>query len=193
MQHSPFASSSTTSAERTSCPASVKIIETDASIRCGLKTNTIYELSVGPYRIELQQDHKVLFDWPINYIRRFGYTTQSFSFEVGSKASSGEGLFIFKTKKSRIIYDQILANVDWIKRQKLTTTPEAILTDRQCSSMPEYAQIIKSQRHWFVSIYLLIKSCNSQNCLYNISIEINKQSFRVVKLLSNNFVLSTCV
>lgn len=180
MQHSPPASSSSLlSAERassssssSSCPASVKIIETDVSIRCGLKTDTIYELMIGPYRIELQQDHKVLFDWPFNYIRRFGYTTQSFSFEVGSKASSGEGMFIFKTKRARIIYDQILANVDCIKRQRLTTTttPEAIASDGQgpgsgieskhqlsTASIPhivhnnsEYAQVVKGQRRAIV-------------------------------------------
>lgn len=108
----------------------VQVIETDASIRCGLKPFTIYRLIIGSNQLQLKADHNnkdddrlnVLFEWPYKYVRRYGYTSNSISFEAGSKCQTGEGLFIFRNKKSKILYNQITNNIDRIKRQKKSSS-----------------------------------------------------------------------
>lgn len=96
----------------------VQIIETEASIRCGLKPGTVYELVVELSQIVLQQDNNILFLWPFKHVRRYGYTSNSFSIEAGSKCDTGEGLFIFRGHKSIQMYNQIIANVTKIKQLK---------------------------------------------------------------------------
>lgn len=96
----------------------VQIIETEASIRCGLRPSTFYELVVEMSQIVLQQDNKILFLWPFKHVRRYGYTSNSFSIEAGSKCTTGEGLFIFRSHKSSQLYNQIIYNVNRIKQLK---------------------------------------------------------------------------
>jgi len=97
----------------------VQIIETEASIRCGLTLSTIYELVVELCQIVLQQDHKVIIVWPFKHIRRYGYTNNSFSIEAGSKSVTGEGLFIFRSTQSVRLYNQTIANVTKLKQLKM--------------------------------------------------------------------------
>lgn len=96
----------------------VQIIETDASIRCGLLPSTEYQLSVQLSQVVLQQDNQVLLQWPFRHVRRYGYTTNSFSVEVGSKCDTGEGLFIFRSRRSIQLYHQVIENVAKIKQLK---------------------------------------------------------------------------
>lgn len=114
----------------------VQIIETDASIGCGLRANILYELAVELSQIVLRQDNQVLFVWPLKHVRRYGYTSNSFSFEAGSKCITGEGLFIFRCNNAIQLYNQAIASVDRIKqlksRQLLQTQPKIIVP----SAMP---------------------------------------------------------
>ncbi|KAF7490561.1 hypothetical protein SSS_10431 [Sarcoptes scabiei] len=114
----------------------VQVIETDASQRCGLRPIQIYRLILEPTNIILVKnknfDHSndvvhrnddckndcIHLEWPYKFIRRYGYTNNSFSFEAGSKCISGEGLFIFRNKRSKILYDQINFNIETIKFQQ---------------------------------------------------------------------------
>lgn len=109
----------------------VQIIETDASIGCGLIPSTLYELAVELSQIVLRQDNKVLFVWPLKHVRRFGYTSNSFSIEAGSKCITGEGLFIFRCNNAILLYNQAIASVDRIKqlksRQLLHSQPKVIV------------------------------------------------------------------
>lgn len=96
----------------------VQVIETDASIRCGLRPLVIYKLLINTNEIQLADEQKsIQFKWPYKHVRRYGYTTNSLSFEAGSKCITGEGLFIFRNKKSKQLYNQITANIDQIKKQ----------------------------------------------------------------------------
>lgn len=99
----------------------VQIIETDASIRAGLKPIMFYRLVIRPNQIELEDNDRSLYNWPFKYIRRYGYTSNSFSLEAGSKCDTGEGLFIFRNRHSKSLYNQIIVNVSKIKKLKFNT------------------------------------------------------------------------
>ena len=148
----------------------VQVIETDASIRCGLKPFTIYRLIIGSNQLQLKADHNnkdddrlnVLFEWPYKYVRRYGYTSNSISFEAGSKCQTGEGLFIFRNKKSKILYNQITNNIDRIKRQKKSSS---MIADDDLIVVVNDDDIILKP----ASIFLFF---------WNNSLEINYKSYR---------------
>ncbi|KAH9398659.1 Insulin receptor binding [Tyrophagus putrescentiae] len=101
----------------------VQIIETEASIGCGLRPSTLYELAVELSQIVLRHDNKLLFVWPLKHVRRYGYTSNSFSIEAGSKCITGEGLFIFRCNEAFQLYNQAIASVARIKQLKNNKQP----------------------------------------------------------------------
>lgn len=78
----------------------VKLIQSDASNRCGL-ISAYYTLLATPGALQLLQsdDQRTLFTWPYRFIRRYGYRSGKFSFEAGRKCESGEGTFHFEGTK----------------------------------------------------------------------------------------------
>ncbi|XP_043497025.1 uncharacterized protein LOC122520813 [Polistes fuscatus] len=82
---------------------SVKVVETDASKRCGLETRT-YTLVVAAVDIKLMDGDIVLFTWPYRYIRRYGYKDGKFTFEAGRKCESGEGSFCLEHGSQQEIF-----------------------------------------------------------------------------------------
>ncbi|XP_076242369.1 docking protein homolog [Calliopsis andreniformis] len=82
---------------------SVKVVETDASKRCGLE-NRNYTLVVAAVDIKLMDGDVVLFTWPYRYIRRYGYKDGKFIFEAGRKCESGEGSFRLEHSSQQEIF-----------------------------------------------------------------------------------------
>nr|XP_034179475.1 docking protein 1-like isoform X1 [Osmia lignaria] len=82
---------------------SVKVVETDASKRCGLETRN-YTLVVAAVDIKLMDGDVVLFTWPYRYIRRYGYKDGKFIFEAGRKCESGEGSFRLEHSSQQEIF-----------------------------------------------------------------------------------------
>ena len=129
-------SSSASSSGEISIYGPVHIIETDASIRTGLNPHDEYRLEVEHSRIILYMSNTILWTWPLKNLRRYGYTSNSFSLEAGSKCSSGAGMFIFKIKNQQSvqIYENVLSNVARIKTQQQRKMLERTL---KCRSVPE--------------------------------------------------------
>ena len=82
---------------------SVKVVETDASKRCGLECRN-YTLVVAAADIKLMDGDTVLFTWPYRYIRRYGYKDGKFIFEAGRKCESGEGSFRLEHSSQQEIF-----------------------------------------------------------------------------------------
>jgi hypothetical protein len=101
----------------------IKLIDTDASIRCGLKSNldSYFTLIVTSVSISLAEDGKVLFTWPFRHIRRYGCTKEGFSLEAGRKCASGDGLFSFITKDGNSIFQAVATHVNSLKASRNLT------------------------------------------------------------------------
>ncbi|XP_029163821.1 docking protein 2 [Nylanderia fulva] len=82
---------------------SVKVVETDASRRCGLEARN-YTLVIATVDMKLMDGDNVLFTWPYRYIRRYGYKDGKFIFEAGRKCESGEGSFRLEHSSQQEIF-----------------------------------------------------------------------------------------
>lgn len=146
--------------EHSAKPASnlhhVQIIETEASIGCGLRPSTLYELTVELSQIVLQQDNTVLVLWPLKYVRRFGYTSNSFSIEAGSKCETGEGLFIFRSPQAIKLYNlanESVAKIKQIKSRQLQRNmpqPSMPSLEQTAVAPAESPKWQGSQPSWFL-------------------------------------------
>lgn len=94
---------------------SVKVVETDASKRCGLETRT-YTLVVAAVDIKLMDGDVVLFTWPYRYIRRYGYRDGKFTFEAGRKCESGEGSFCLEHGSQQEIFRCMYSKMKSMKK-----------------------------------------------------------------------------
>lgn len=45
--------------------------------------------------------------WPLNHLRRYGYDTELFSFEVGRRSATGEGIYAFKCRRAELLFNTI--------------------------------------------------------------------------------------
>jgi len=45
--------------------------------------------------------------WPLNTIRRYGYEDDTFCFEAGQSSPSGEGIYAFKCKYAKRMFDAV--------------------------------------------------------------------------------------
>ncbi|GAB1865233.1 Docking protein 2 [Camponotus japonicus] len=94
---------------------SVKVIETDASKRCGLEVRN-YTLVVAAVDMKLMDGDIVLFTWPYKYIRRYGYRDGKFIFEAGRKCESGEGAFHLEYSSQQEIFRCIYSKMRSMKK-----------------------------------------------------------------------------
>ncbi|XP_011166009.1 docking protein 3 [Solenopsis invicta] len=94
---------------------SVKVVETDASKRCGLESRN-YTLVVAAVDMKLMDGDIVLFTWPYRYIRRYGYRDGKFIFEAGRKCESGEGSFRLEHGSQQEIFRCIYAKMKSMKK-----------------------------------------------------------------------------
>ncbi|XP_011865664.1 PREDICTED: docking protein 3 [Vollenhovia emeryi] len=94
---------------------SVKVVETDASKRCGLETRN-YTLVIAAVDMKLMDGDIVLFTWPYRYIRRYGYRDGKFIFEAGRKCESGEGSFRLEHGSQQEIFRCMYAKMKSMKK-----------------------------------------------------------------------------
>jgi len=96
---------------------SVKLFETDASQRCHLQPKE-YTLMLTAIAIQLRDiiDNKLLFTWPYQYVRRYGYSNGKFTFEAGRKCDSGEGTFHFEYSNEQEIFRCVTNKIKSMKQ-----------------------------------------------------------------------------
>ncbi|XP_058800212.1 uncharacterized protein LOC131669395 [Phymastichus coffea] len=94
----------------------VRIAETEASKKCGLELWKNYTLIVGATEMKLMDNHKMLYTWPYQYIRKYGYRDGKFTFEAGRRCGSGEGAFCLEHKNQLEIYRCFTSNKKKMKQ-----------------------------------------------------------------------------
>lgn len=110
---------------------SVKVVETDASKRCGLETRN-YTLVVAAVDMKLMDGDVLLFTWPYRYIRRYGYRDGKFVFEAGRKCESGEGSFRLEHSSQQEIFRCMYSKMRSMKKLlNEESTPTSECTDAQ--------------------------------------------------------------
>ncbi|XP_066247271.1 docking protein 3 isoform X1 [Euwallacea similis] len=95
----------------------VKLHPSEASQRCNLSSQ-YYILVVTSSALQLldQTDNKLLFTWPFNYIRKYGYKEGNFTFEAGRKCTTGEGVFFLEHPSHNEIYRCLSARMKTMKK-----------------------------------------------------------------------------
>ncbi|XP_050438404.1 docking protein 2 [Adelges cooleyi] len=97
---------------------SVKLVSSDASVRCGLKEQP-YTLVVTPVALQLRESDEndtLLLTWPYRFIRRYGYRAGRFTFEAGRKCASGEGVFHLEHSNQQEIFRCISSKMKSMKK-----------------------------------------------------------------------------
>ncbi|XP_011506457.1 PREDICTED: uncharacterized protein LOC105368952 isoform X2 [Ceratosolen solmsi marchali] len=95
---------------------SVKIAETDASKKCGLELCKNYTLIVGATEMKLMDGSRMMYTWPYQYIRKYGYRDGKFTFEAGRRCGSGEGAFCLEHKNQLEIFRCFVSNKKKMKQ-----------------------------------------------------------------------------
>ncbi|GFT74388.1 docking protein 1 [Nephila pilipes] len=98
---------------------SVKAVAAEAVLRNNLKGD--YKLVITSVNFSITEEcslgriGRVILTWPYRHIRRYGCSTESFSFEAGRKCASGEGLFTFATTDGMKIFQSVDSHVSALK------------------------------------------------------------------------------
>jgi len=50
--------------------------------------------------------------WPLKYLRRYGYETKIFTFEVGHECTTGEGRFAFTCTEATKLFNTVACNIE---------------------------------------------------------------------------------
>lgn len=109
---------------------SVKLVETDASRRCGLEARN-YTLVIATVDMKLMDGDIVRFTWPFRYIRRYGYKDGKFIFEAGRKCESGEGSFRLEHSSQQEIFRCMYLKMRSMKKLLNEENPNIECNDAQ--------------------------------------------------------------
>uniref|UniRef100_A0A0K0DT05 IRS-type PTB domain-containing protein n=1 Tax=Strongyloides stercoralis TaxID=6248 RepID=A0A0K0DT05_STRER len=92
-------------------------------------------LRIGPNEILFIRNKDNIQVWPLNYLRRYGYTCANiFFFECGRRCSSGEGLFTFQSSQSEIIFQLIQQKIQQNYESQRNSRASSIVGNLQKSS-----------------------------------------------------------
>ncbi|XP_017783252.1 PREDICTED: docking protein 2 [Nicrophorus vespilloides] len=111
----------------------VKLYETDASIRCNLlPKNYILMLTATAIQLREVSDDALLFTWPYQFVRRYGYSEGKFTFEAGRKCDSGEGKFLLEHSNEQEIFRYVTMKMKSMKKLlKTDSMPNLDCGDKQ--------------------------------------------------------------
>uniref|UniRef100_A0A0N5BC07 IRS-type PTB domain-containing protein n=1 Tax=Strongyloides papillosus TaxID=174720 RepID=A0A0N5BC07_STREA len=92
-------------------------------------------LRIGPNEILFIRNKDNIQVWPLNYLRRYGYTCANiFFFECGRRCSSGEGLFTFQSPQSEVIFQLIQQRIQQNYESQRNSRASSIVGNLQKSS-----------------------------------------------------------
>lgn len=68
-------------------------------------------LEITEIDIIFHQNGKQETKWPLRCLRRYGYDSELFSFESGRRCPTGEGIYAFKCKKARDLFNLVQTKI----------------------------------------------------------------------------------
>lgn len=104
--------------------------------------------------------------WPLKCLRRYGYDTELFSFEVGRRCATGEGIYAFKCRRAEILFQTLQSYI-----QMSSVGDDTINSLRPDASSP--MSTLSNQQSNNIGSYILPNS-RSSNPLQNND---NRQSY----------------
>lgn len=63
------------------------------------------EITSSELVLRLKDSRAPTIAWPLNSVRKYGYENFLFCFEAGRSSPVGEGIFAFKSKKAKQMFD----------------------------------------------------------------------------------------
>lgn len=111
-------------------------------------------LEITEINIIFHQNGKQQTMWPLRCLRRYGYDSELFSFESGRRCPTGEGIYAFKCKKARDLFNLVQTKIqvytssgdDAQSRDSVTSHPTPAVPRLAVPVEPTYLDPITSNR-----------------------------------------------
>lgn len=111
-------------------------------------------LEITEIDIIFHQNGKQETKWPLRCLRRYGYDSELFSFESGRRCPTGEGIYAFKCKKARDLFNLVQTKIqvytnsgdDAQSRDSVTSHPTPAVPRLAVPVEPTYLDPITSNR-----------------------------------------------
>ncbi|KAJ8286774.1 hypothetical protein GJAV_G00043150 [Gymnothorax javanicus] len=101
----------------------VKVKETATSAKCRLYGAFVLRVDLHAIHLLDPKTGATHFTWPYQYIRKFGLTPSSFTFEAGRKSDSGEGVFELQTKRRDEIFNAVDSAIELQRKEGGSQSP----------------------------------------------------------------------
>lgn len=86
----------------------LQVINIDSS---GVEKNS-GRMEIVDYNLVFHKRGRPTTVWPLNTVRRYGYESNLFCFEVGRSSLYGQGIYAFKCKKANYLFEAIKKNME---------------------------------------------------------------------------------
>lgn len=77
--------------------------------------------------------------WPLRCLRRYGFDSKLFSFESGRRCPTGEGIYAFKCKKARDLFNLVQTNVQYNKNGDDSQSRDLSIASHPTPAVPRAA------------------------------------------------------
>ncbi|EFN68330.1 Fibroblast growth factor receptor substrate 3 [Camponotus floridanus] len=95
-------------------------------------------LEITEINIIFHQDGKPATTWPLRCLRRYGFDSELFSFESGRRCDTGEGIYAFKCRKARDLFNLVQTKVQVSKNGE-----DALSRDLSVAPHPTVPRVVE--------------------------------------------------
>lgn len=64
-------------------------------------------MEINAYNLVLHKNREAPIIWPLSTVKRYGYEDFMFCFEVGRSSPCGQGIFAFRSKEAKDIFNNL--------------------------------------------------------------------------------------
>ncbi|XP_029668000.1 fibroblast growth factor receptor substrate 3-like isoform X3 [Formica exsecta] len=96
-------------------------------------------LEITEIDIIFHQDSKQPTIWPLRCLRRYGYDSELFSFESGRRCPTGEGIYAFKCRKARDLFNLVQTKIQVSKNGDDALSRDLSIASHPTPAVPRVA------------------------------------------------------